>query len=281
MRKSIIILLIIIFSSLLLGITYKFTIATYTLSSSTTVYVDPQTSVGTIGQNFTININISNVIDLYGWEFKLGWNSTILDAVSVAEGSFLKSGGETFFTYKVNNTEGFVLADCTLLGDVSGVHGNGTLASVEFHVKTYGNCTLDLYDTTLVSSSEQPIEHTAIDGYYYTSTVMHDVAVIKLTASIYNINVTVENQGTSTETFDVSVYYTRLADPLIGTQTVTLEPGANITLTFSWSPADGEYEIQAEVNTVPGEEDTADNTLTISFYVAVGGFGSFRSPLLK
>jgi len=281
MRKSIIILSIIIFSSLLLGITYKFTIATYTLSSSTTVYVDPQTSVGTIGQNFTINIDISNVIDLYGWEFKLGWNSTILDAVSVAEGSFLKSGGETFFTYKVNNTEGFVLADCTLLGDVSGVHGNGTLASVEFHVKTYGNCTLDLYDTTLVGSSEQPIEHTAIDGYYYTSTVMHDVAVIKLTASIYNINVTVENQGTSTETFDVSVYYTRLADPLIGTQTVTLEPGANITLTFSWSPAGGEYEIRAEANTVPGEEDTADNTLTISFYVAVGGFGSFRLPLLK
>ena len=281
MRKSIIILSIIIFSFLLLGITYKFTIATYTLSSSTTVYVDPQTSVGTIGQNFTININISNVIDLYGWEFKLGWNSTILDAVNVAEGSFLKSGGETFFTYKVNNTEGFVLVDCTLLGDVSGVNGNGTLASIEFHVKTYGNCTLDLYDTTLVSSSEQPIEHTAIDGYYYTSTVMHDVAVIKLTASIYNINVTVENQGTSTETFDVSVYYTHLTDPLIGTQTVTLEPGANITLTFSWSPAGGEYEIRAEANTVPGEEDTADNTLTISFYVAVGGFGSFRSPLLK
>jgi len=270
MRKSIIILSIIIFSFLLLGITYKFTIATYTFSSSTTVYVDPQTSVGTIGQNFTININISKVIDLYGWEFKLGWNSTILDAVNVAEGSFLKSSGETFFTYKVNNTEGFVLADCTLLGDVSGVNGNGTLASVEFHVKTYGNCTLDLYDTTLVSSSEQPIEHTAIDGYYYTS--VHDVAVINLAASESSVNVTVENQGTHTETFNVSTYYTRLTDPMIGTQTVTLEPGANITLAFTWTPpAYGRYKILAEASIVEGETDTDDNVRTIIIYVGYGG----------
>ena len=252
-------------------------------TSATTIFVDPSNSTASIGENFTVYVNVSNVVDLYGWEFKLSWNNTIINVVNVIEGSFLKSGGETFFTYKINDTGGYIITDCTLLGDVSGVNGNGTLASVEFHVKTYGNCTLDLYDTTLVSSFEQPIEHTAIDGYYYTSTVIHDVAVIKLTASIYNINVTVENQGTSTETFDVSVYYTHLTDPLIGTQTVTLEPGANTTLTFSWSPADGEYEIQAEANTVPGEEDTADNTLTISFYAAVGGggFGNFRPPLLK
>jgi len=97
---------------------------TYTASFTSTLYVNPQISVGTIGQNFSVYINISDVIDLYGWELRLGWNSTILDAIAVGEGPFLKSGGNTFFTYKINNTEGFVLVDCTLLGDIPGVSGN-------------------------------------------------------------------------------------------------------------------------------------------------------------
>jgi len=71
-------------------------------STSALVYVDPEVSVGAVGQNFTININISNVTDLYGWEFKLGWNTTTLDVVEVYEGPFLKNVGDTFFTYKVN-----------------------------------------------------------------------------------------------------------------------------------------------------------------------------------
>ncbi|MDI6904744.1 MAG: cohesin domain-containing protein [Candidatus Bathyarchaeia archaeon] len=227
-----------------------------------------------VGQNFTININISGVVDLYGWEFKLRWNSTLLDAVNVVEGSFLKQGGNTLFiTPTINNTEGYMIVDCTLLGDIPGVSGNGTLATVEFHVKTVGECTLDLYDTILVSSAEQPIPHTAIDGYYYT--LVRDVAVINLVASATTVNVTVENQGNQyTETFNVSTYYTLLTDPLIGTQTVTLEPGANATLVFTWTPPTcGRYEIHAEASIVPGEVDTTDNVRTLIIYISGGSSG--------
>lgn len=99
------------------------------------------------------------------------WNSTLLDAVNVVEGSFLKQGGNTLFiTPTINNTEGYMIVDCTLLGDIPGVSGNGTLATVEFHVKTEGECTLDLYDTTLVSSFEQPITHTVTDGHFVEKT---------------------------------------------------------------------------------------------------------------
>src|SRR4030065_2024532 len=41
------------------------------------VFVNPATSHALIGQNITVNIDVSNVTDLYGWEFKLGWNNTI------------------------------------------------------------------------------------------------------------------------------------------------------------------------------------------------------------
>lgn len=99
----------------------------------------------------------------------------------------------------------------------------------------------------------------------------YDVALTSLTASPENaslgevifINVTVENQGYYEQTFSISVYYTRLSDPLIGTQNITLIADESATLTFEWTPnMTGRYEIRAEASIAPGEVDTSDNTLT-------------------
>jgi archaellum component FlaG (FlaF/FlaG flagellin family) len=241
-------------------------------NSSTVIYVEPQTSFGAIAQNFTINIDISNVSDLYGWEVKLGWNATVLDVVEVYEGPFLKSTGDTFFTYSVNTTAGYIILDCTLLGLVPGVSGNGTLATVKLYVKNIGDSILDLYDTLLIDSYEQTILHTVIDGYYYNSnTSVHDVSITNLEASQTTVNVTIKNQGTFTETFNVSTYYTLLTDPLIATQTITLEPNANVTLIFTWNPQYyGRYEIQAQADVVTGETNIQDNILTIQIYISFG-----------
>jgi hypothetical protein len=134
-----------------------------------TISVSPATVTSQVGYNFIINITISDVTDLYGWEYKLKWNNTLLDATNSTEGPFLKSGGDTFFSAKINNTAGSMLVDCTLLGNVPGVSGNGTLASVTFFVKNSGECPLDLYNTTLINSLEQAILHQTIDGYGYFS----------------------------------------------------------------------------------------------------------------
>jgi hypothetical protein len=77
-----------------------------------------------------------------------------------------------------------------------------------------------------------------------------------------HINVTVENQGDQTETFNVTTYATT---PVIQTQTVTLESGAFTTLTFTWNTtgfAKGNYTIWAYATPVSGETETADNTFT-------------------
>ncbi|MCD6240861.1 hypothetical protein J7K27_04980 [Candidatus Bathyarchaeota archaeon] len=134
------------------------------------IFIYPETSEGNVGENFIIEVKVSDVTDLYGYEFHLRWNSTLLDCVEVSEGPFLKSGGSTFFTYKINSTEGCMVVDCTLLGDVQGVSGNGTLTTIKFYIKTTGECLLDLYDTILLDSAEHAIEHSATDGYFYTVT---------------------------------------------------------------------------------------------------------------
>lgn len=139
-------------------------LAELSVSATTTVYIYPSSSTAEVGQTFFIDVKISGVVDLYGWEFKLGWNPNLLNVTDVIEGSFLKQGGSTFFSKKINNTVGYILVDCTLLGSVLGVNGNGTLATFRFYAKREGISALHLYDTKLVNSQEQPISHTKTDG---------------------------------------------------------------------------------------------------------------------
>lgn len=117
-------------------------------------------------------------------------------------------------------------------------------------------------------------------------TGIHDVAVTNLTTSKDNsapgetmqINATIQNQGHFAEAFNVSLYYTRLSDPLIGTQEVTLAEGANTTLTFEWTPnMTGRYEILANTTEIPSEIDTADNVRTTIVYVRHASNGNPQS----
>jgi ABC-type transport system substrate-binding protein len=78
-----------------------------------------------------------------------------------------------------------------------------------------------------------------------------------------NIKVTAENQGNYfEETFNVTLYaYTTISEPI----EVTLTSGNFATVTFTWNTtgfAKGIYTISAVADTVPGETDTTDNTLT-------------------
>ena len=61
------------------------------------VSVQPLSSGVSLGSNFTLDINIANVTDLYAFQFDIGFGPSVLQATSVVEGSFLPSGGFTFF----------------------------------------------------------------------------------------------------------------------------------------------------------------------------------------
>jgi len=78
--------------------------------------------------------------------------------------------------------------------------------------------------------------------------------------------VTVENQGGFIETFNVTAY---VNTTIIGTLPVTLNPGENQTLTYTWATTGftyGNYTISARADIVPGEIDTTDNTMIYPRY---------------
>ena len=115
------------------------------------------------------------------------------------------------------------------------------------------------------------------DLHYANSNALssHDVAVTAVNASPLKlraggpvtVTVTVQNKGTFSETFQVTVQAVNLTTITLPAQTVTLAPDASQTLTFTWNTANvqqGKYRITANAATVPGEppSNLGDNSLS-------------------
>ncbi len=239
-----------------------------------TLFVHPPSSTILVGETFKIGIIINNVIDLYSFELKLCYNTTVLDVVSV----WTMWPGDLV----MNETTGLIWANaqCPYPYPFS---GNGTLAFVTFTAIGLGNSFLDLQDTNLVDFYTLTILHDALDGSVEIIPV-RDVAVVNVTPSptrayptwIQPINVTVmaRNEGSISETFNVAVYHNLTGWVLIGNQTVfNLAAGANETLTFNWNITGlpvGLYAINATASATD-EVDVEDNTQTSTVKLNIPG----------
>jgi hypothetical protein len=139
-------------------------------AGAATISVFPSSITAYVDQNVSIDVNVTGVSDLYGWEFKLNWTANILNSVNVTEGPFLKSdGNSTFFYYYLNATAGQITVDCTRLGNILGVSGSGVLASIKFNVKSSRQSPLNLYYAILVNSQEHQITSQLNSGNVYSS----------------------------------------------------------------------------------------------------------------
>jgi hypothetical protein len=228
-------------------------------------------------QNFNVDIAISDVLDLYGWEFTLSWNPYLLDVVNVTEGPFLKGDGRsTFFSYNISLADGRMVVDCTLLGWISGVSGSGILSTLTFHSKNYGECPLNMYNLLLIDSNEQPILCQTSNGYVRVISP-HDVAVTLVDVSPLlapigdpvNIDVSIQNQGSYAEVAQVTAY---VNSTIVGIQQTSLNGGSLANVSFTWNTtacAKGDYLILATISPVPGEVDLTDNTKTADSMVTV------------
>ena len=138
------------------------------------ISIEPQSIIGVpVGETFTINVNIFNVRNLYGWQFNLTFDPAILNVTEVIEGTFLKQVTRTIFLRKINNTAGFVLAMASFMPPYppDGAYGDGPLASVTFKVKSFGQTILEFNKTmtylgTVIQHWVLPIEHVTKGGYF-------------------------------------------------------------------------------------------------------------------
>lgn len=237
--------------------------------------IDPTKKPGDI---FDIEIRIENAIEMYAYEFKLGYDSNVLICLGAI---VIPSNNETNFHVEqlVNDTaSGFLWIRVWYYppAEPITIYAAKTVTRITFDVRAYGQTVLDLYDTVIEDEFGDPIDHVTEDGFF--ACLIRDVAVINVEAypnkvysgRIVNITVEVTNLGDIAETFNVTAYYD---DNPIDTITVyALDPGENFTVIFTWNTSGLEpcsnFTISAEAGPVPYEMELEDNVY-IDGYVAI------------
>ena len=121
----------------------------YTVTNPGIGYAFSKTPIHT-DDTFTIDISAENVFDMAGWQFDIAFDPTILEAISVSEGNFLKTAGTTFFQAgSIDNVAGKITALSAARLSAQGVSGTGTLLQVTFKAKSTGETRLTLQNFEL------------------------------------------------------------------------------------------------------------------------------------
>lgn len=158
------------------------------ICSSNPVFADPlisvQPSSSTIeaGQSLLLSVFISDVTDLYAFEFDIGFDPRFISASSITEGPFLSGGGETLFIPgAIDNFGGSItFTGNTLLGAVSGVSGSGELATVTFTALARGTSSITLFNVTLLDSDLSGTSSTATQGSVRVTAIPEPSTVLLL-----------------------------------------------------------------------------------------------------
>lgn len=139
----------------------------------TVVLVEPEFAKVTVGATLTVNVNIRDVNDLVGYEFKLFYDKAVLNCTGIAlppDHFFKPQDPNYLFIIKFgydndfNATHGLIWVAMTLLYPEAPKAGSGTLVTIEYQTLTTGESALDLVDDKLADSGGVPITHTTIDG---------------------------------------------------------------------------------------------------------------------
>lgn len=116
--------------------------ATSVNAQETIVYIDPPSLlISQIGETFSINISISNVTNLFGYDIMLWYNTTMMDCINIEwpKNHFLTPILNPANIFKIkdieddyNETTGAVRVVATLLDDEPPKNGSGLLVTITF-----------------------------------------------------------------------------------------------------------------------------------------------------
>lgn len=135
-----------------------------------TIQVDPASTTVTVGETFSLYVDVSNISDLYAYQFDLTFTPGVLLATNVTEGPFLADVGTAFFLPgTIDNGGGTIALNAdTLIGPISGVTGSGTIAVFDFEALAAGPGTVTLANVFLLDSTGASIIPSATLGSIIT-----------------------------------------------------------------------------------------------------------------
>ena len=112
------------------------------------------------GDTFTLEIRAEDIYNLAGWQFDMAYDPTVLEAVEINEGDFLKTGGGATFFQRgtIDNRLGKIKGLSSARLSEDGVSGTGMLLSITFTAKALGQTQLRLDNFQLASITGKSID---------------------------------------------------------------------------------------------------------------------------
>lgn len=254
----------------------------------TTIYVHPSINYATLGQTFSINLSIANVTDLWGFELKLGYDTTILDIVQVSIPPFLNEP-TWLLANEIREDEGWYWVAILAWGpEVPSKSGSGTLVTLTFEVTGIGSCILDVYGTMLITKEGELIDHVVEDGYFEFTLREHGIAVSLdapghlMPGDSALLNATVFNSGLNNET-DVELRLL-INESVVDSVVIDfLQTNSSHSLSYHWTPpvVEATYNVTAYALPVPNEDFTLNNMKSAEVPVSYAIRVPFHYPTIQ
>lgn len=127
---------------------------------ATIVSVSPSSVNINSGDQVTLDININNVLNLFGVAFDLIFNPSILTFISASKGAFLEQGGIATHLLTAVSPPGDLIVGYSrqaVNGVPTGIDGSGTIMRITFKAITNGSSSLSFQNNALCSASSSPI----------------------------------------------------------------------------------------------------------------------------
>jgi len=140
---------------------------------------------GRLNKTFTVNVTISNLSECWrviSLQFRLTYNSTLLECLNVTEGPFMEQAGDTFFIYYIEEDPLYganTITGIMIIPNDAGQwnvfpNGSGTVATITFKTiyqergleKPPLSCALTLIETMMLDDEGVEIPHSVEQGYY-------------------------------------------------------------------------------------------------------------------
>ena len=209
---------------------------------------------------FTVDVNVVDVTDLYAFDFTLKYNTTVLTAnAPVTLGSFFPPDS-AIFVEEINNDLGYVRYLVSMpTSSQEGMSGNGTLATISFTVVGSGATILDLNNTKFSDSQPNPkyISHDVYDGYF-ANIPLPPIAEFTFTPQTPQVNEKVSFNASASYDLDGTIvsYNWDFGDGSLPVNTT--EPYVNYTYRLV-----GNYTVSLVVTDDMGYQDEAEVTITV------------------
>jgi len=259
------------------------------------IYIDPDSIIGigyAIDTQFNITIKTNSTAnDIWGYQFVLTYNPLVLEGLEVFNGDLINDTihPTVWEPGDFDNNAGRL----SLTGayfyppiDVTTGTGDDTFATVTFNVTGTGDTPITLELETILMRDDgtniinaRTMPYNIGHGYFRNTAAepVHDGAVVAGESNVTSlyagrpvlVNVTIKNNGSHREKFDVTIYY-RFNSPdwyVYSGTTAVLDSGANETILHVWNTTDvkvGRGNLTVEVKKVFNETNTANNVFILN-----------------